>query len=116
MKKKLFLILGNQLFNLKFLEKFRDDHIFFISEDYGLCTYFKHHKQKILLFLSAMRSYSDELKKNSFSLIYKSISEKDFKTDYMKKLNKVIENQNITEIALFEIEDKPFEKLFFSKD
>ncbi len=115
MKKKLFLILGNQLFNLKFLEKFRDDHIFFISEDYGLCTYFKHHKQKILLFLSAMRSYSDELKKNSFSLIYKSITEKDFKTDYMKKLNEVIENQNITEIALFEIEDKPFEKLFFSK-
>ena len=62
MKKKIFVILGNHLFNLKFLEKFKDDHIFFMCEDIGLCTYEKHHKQKILLFLSAMRSFADELK------------------------------------------------------
>jgi deoxyribodipyrimidine photolyase-related protein len=34
-----------------------------MAEDNGLCTYEKHHKQKILLFLSSMRSYADSLKK-----------------------------------------------------
>ena len=41
-----------------------------MAEDNGLCTYEKHHKQKILLFLSSMRSYADSLKKNKFKLDY----------------------------------------------
>ncbi len=71
MKKKIFVILGNQLFNPSFFLQFKKDHIFFLSEDLGLCTYEKHHKQKILLFLSAMRSFRDELEKNGFEVIYK---------------------------------------------
>ena len=59
---KLFFILGNQLFPLKYVDRFKKDHSFFMAEDYGLCTYEKHHKQKILLFLSSMRSYADMLK------------------------------------------------------
>ena len=58
---KLFFILGNQLFPLNYLDKFKKDHLFFLAEDYELCTYEKHHKQKILLFLSSMRSYLDRL-------------------------------------------------------
>ncbi|MDC0645606.1 cryptochrome/photolyase family protein, partial [Candidatus Pelagibacter ubique] len=54
---KLFFILGNQLFPLKYVDRFKKDHSFYMAEDYGLCTYEKHHKQKILLFLSSMRSY-----------------------------------------------------------
>ena len=60
---KLFFILGNQLFPPKYLDRFKNDHLFFMSEDYELCTYEKHHKLKILLFLSAMRSHADNLKK-----------------------------------------------------
>ena len=56
---KLFFILGNQLFPLKYIDRFKKDHLFFMTEDNGLCTYEKHHKQKILLFLSSMRSYAD---------------------------------------------------------
>ena len=59
---KLFITLGNQLFPLKYLSRFKNDHLFFMAEDYGLCTYEKHHKLKILLFLSSMRSYADNLK------------------------------------------------------
>ena len=44
---KLFLILGNQLFNTKYLKRF-SQHIFYMSEDLGLCTFQKHHKLKIL--------------------------------------------------------------------
>ena len=67
---KLFFILGNQLFPTKYLDRFKKDHLFFMAEDKGLCTYEKHHKQKILLFLSSMRSYADRLRKNKFKLDY----------------------------------------------
>ena len=78
MKQKLFLILGNQLFQKNFFKKYKKDHIFFMAEDLGLCTYEKHHKHKILFFLSAMRSFADELMKESFEIIYKKIEESDF--------------------------------------
>ena len=68
---KLFFILGNQLFPLNNIDKYKKDHLFFMAEDYELCTYEKHHKLKILLFLSSMRSHADQLKKNKYlSLIH----------------------------------------------
>ena len=48
---KLFIVLGNQLFSPKYFVDYKD-HTFFMAEDYGLCTFEKHHKLKILLFLS----------------------------------------------------------------
>ena len=54
---KLFLTLGNQLFNPKYFSKYKD-HIFFMAEDYGLCTFEKHHKLKILLYLSSSLTIS----------------------------------------------------------
>ena len=60
--KSMFLILGNQLFPQKYLKPHKNS-IFYMSEDYGLCTYQKHHKLKLILFLSSMRSYADDLKK-----------------------------------------------------
>jgi Uncharacterized protein related to deoxyribodipyrimidine photolyase len=105
---KLFIILGNQLFNPKYLSDYKD-HIFFMAEDYGLCTFEKHHKLKILLFLSSMRSFKDELKSKNFNLIYKDVN-KDFKLSFEKKLEKTIKEKKIREITFFEIEDKFFEK------
>jgi len=107
---KLFIVLGNQLFPLKYLDKFKKDHLFFMSEDYELCTYEKHHKLKILLFLSAMRSYLDILKKNKFKVEYNKIDSIDFKKTYTEKITKVIKSKKIKEITSFEIEDKFFEK------
>ena len=71
---KLFFILGNQLFPLKNLIRFKNDHVVFMAEDQGLCTYEKHHKLKILLFLSSMRSYADNLKKNKFKVEYSNLN------------------------------------------
>ncbi len=116
---KLFFLLGNQLFSEKYLEKFRKDHIFFMAEDYQLCTYEKHHKQKILLFLSAMRSHADKLKKNKFKIEYSTIEDKTFKLDYLEKLKKILKSKKISEVSSFEIEDKFFEKKiikFFKKE
>ena len=102
MPKKIFIILGNQLFPVKNLKSFKDDHTFFMCEDYGLCTYEKHHKQKILLFLSSMRSYADKLKKNKFKLEYTKIEDKEFEEDYFKKLKKIINSRKIKEVSSFE--------------
>ena len=110
---KLFFILGNQLFPLKYLDRFKKDHLFFMAEDNELCTYEKHHKQKILLFLSSMRSYADSLKKSKFQLSYLKIEDKEFKDDYFKKLKKIINQKKITEVSSFEVEDKFFEKKIF---
>ena len=109
---KLFLILGNQLFSPKYLSDFKD-HTFFMAEDYGLCTFEKHHKLKILLFLSSMRSFKDELKSKNFNIVYKDVN-KDFKLSYEKKLEKIIKEKKIKEISFFEIEDKFFEKRILS--
>ena len=89
---KLFFILGNQLFPLKYIDRFKKDHSFYMAEDYELCTYEKHHKQKILLFLSSMRSYADTLKTNKYKVEYSKIEDKGFKDTYFKKL-KIIINQ-----------------------
>ena len=116
---KLFFILGNQLFPTKYIDRFKKDHTFFMAEDKGLCTYEKHHKQKILLFLSSMRSYADSLKKNKFKLEYSKIEDKEFSEDYLKKLKKIITQKKIKEVSSFEIEDKPFEQkisMFFKKE
>ena len=80
-----------------------------MSEDYQLCTYERHHKLKILLFLSSMRSYADKLKETNFKLNYSKIDSTDFKKDYTKKLEKVLNANKIKEITSFEIEDKFFE-------
>ena len=41
----IFVVLGNHLFKPNFFSQYMDDHIFYMAEDLGLCTYEKHHKQ-----------------------------------------------------------------------
>ena len=106
---ELFIVLGNQLFHPKYLKAYKSS-LFFLAEDYELCTFVKHHKQKIVFFLSSMRSFNDELKKNNFKVLYKKIDEIDFKKSYLEKLHKVIKSKKISKIRFFEIEDKLFEK------
>jgi len=106
--KSLFLILGNQLFPHKHLIKYKDS-TFFMCESFDLCTFQKHHKLKLILFLSSMRSYADELKKNKFKVNYIDLK-KDFKISYEKKLENFIKKNKFEELISFEIEDKFFEK------
>ena len=50
---------------------------------------------KILLFLSSMRSYADNLKKNSFKLTYSKIDSSDFKSDYLTKIQKLLKKTKL---------------------
>jgi len=90
--KELFIVLGNQLFHPKYFKDYKSSLIY-LSEDFGLCTFEKHHKQKIVFFLSSMRSFRDELEKNGHQVIYKKIEEKDFKESYIKKLDHVLKKK-----------------------
>lgn len=56
------VILGNQLFSPEHLPAAATTPVF-MAEDLGLCTYVRHHQQKIVLFLAAMRSYADAMAK-----------------------------------------------------
>ena len=105
--KKLFVILGNQLFNPKIIKNHGCNEVF-MSEDFGLCTYEKHHKLKIYLFLCAMREYKDELESQGFKVYYHSLNDRKKNESYFSFLNDFIKKNNFEEINFFEIEDKPF--------
>jgi len=107
--KSLFIILGNQLFPINEINDHKDSY-FFMAEDYDLCTYEKHHKHKLILFLSSMRKYAFELKRKNFSLKYHKINKENLKLTYEDKIQNFIKSKKISEIKMFEIEDKFFEK------
>ena len=79
-----------------------------MSEDQGLCTDVKHHKSKIALFYRAMRSYRDKLRKNGYEVMYFDFEDK-FKVPFFDKLEIAISSSKLSEIGIFEVEDKSFE-------
>ena len=106
--KEILLILGNQLFPIEYIKKTKVNKIF-MAEDFGLTTYHKHHKLKILMFLWSMRQYRDNLIQNGYTVFYHSIDEESFHDKYEDKLLKVIEDNYIEKLKYFEIEDNDFE-------
>lgn len=64
------IVLGDMLFNPELLPNV--SHVF-MREDWALCTRVKHHKQKILFFLSAMRNYAKELERLGYSVHYEPL-------------------------------------------
>lgn len=107
---KLALILGNCLF---------PDHdrlspdastLFFMAEDAGLCTHFKYHKHKLVLFLSAMRSHADDVK-DKYRLTYQQLSASNQHLTFEDKLRVTLKaHDSISEIITYDIEDHFFEK------
>ena len=71
----LHLVLGNQLFPISDIKEKINPRKIFMREDHGLCTYQKHHKHKITLFLSSMRSYKDDLDKHGYKVNYEYLND-----------------------------------------
>ena len=103
----LLVILGNQLFPLRLLPPARDVGVF-MAEDMGLCTYEKHHQQKIVLFLAAMRSYADELRAAGYTVDYHQLDTSS-EASYEDRLGETILSSGHDALQHFEIEDKPME-------
>ncbi len=111
MTNHLLLILGNQLFDPGVIVQFGKKNPItniFMREDNELCTYYRFHKHKIIFFLSAMRTYKEELEKKSFQVHYEELNQDQLK--YEESLEKHVRKNKIKKISFFEIEDKFFEK------
>ena len=106
--KALLVILGNQLFPVKCLESANCETVF-MAEDMGLCTDVRHHQQKIVLFLAAMRHYADTLREHGFTVHYHALDPSDDR-DYESKLGDTISATGCNTIVHFEIEDRPMEQ------
>ena len=74
-----------------------------MAEDYELCTHYKYHKHKIVFFLSAMRSYKDELLKKNYNVNYIHSHENDFYLPYTEKLSKFIDNNKIKQSQVLKL-------------
>ncbi len=111
-KSKLFVVLGNQLFPVAHVRDLSVSRVF-MAEDAGLCTYIKHHKLKLVLFLSAMRSYADELRDAGLTVHYVRLDEQPAGAkapSYEQKLGDYLDDhQAIDTLVHYEIEDKFFE-------
>ena len=107
--RNLFLVLGNQLFNPdELLEKGCTD--VYMSEDFGLCTYQKHHKLKLYLFLTAMREYKDTLMAEGINVHYNKLENLKVSKSYFDNFNAYLKGKDFNKIFMHQIEDKPFEE------
>ncbi len=104
---RLLVVLGNQLFPTEHIEALQPDAIF-MAEDMGLCTYVRHHQQKIVLFLSAMRSYRDTLEAAGYAVHYVELDPAST-ARYEDQLAKTIDALDAEVLVHFEIEDKAME-------
>ncbi len=106
---KTICILGNQLFESKFLSvKPGPDVLIFMREDRELCTHFRYHKHKIIFFLSAMRKYAEELRSVGYQVHYEKLGEAE--GPFEKQLVGFLRQKKCLHVDMFEIEDKFFEK------
>jgi deoxyribodipyrimidine photolyase-related protein len=102
------VVLGNQLFPLRYLRAYENATIF-MAEDRGLCTYVRHHQQKIVLFLAAMRLFARDLRTAGFDVDYHELGPaRD--ADYEQRLAVTIKRVKADEIIHFEIEDRAMER------
>jgi len=102
--KRLFVVLGDQLFPHRHLAEYRDA-TFFLAEDYDLCSRVRHHKHKLILFLSAMRGYAVGLRREGLKVIYHRLEASMPDRGYEEKLDMALSECGATEIVHFEVED-----------
>ena len=113
MEKSLIVVLGSQLFAPVFLRDYKGATVY-MAEDLGLCTYVRHHQQKIVLFLAAMREHAQVLRDAGFKVIYRRLDDERIgqRTPYARRLLDYAQRQDYQRIVHFEIEDRAFEKEF----
>ncbi len=105
------LCLGNQLFNpeLALRKGLKPEKtLVYMREDRELCTHFRYHQQKIVLFFGAMRAYTEELVSFGFAVHYEKLGT-DSRT-YDEAFSNFLKQQKVKNVFHYEIEDKFFEQ------
>jgi deoxyribodipyrimidine photolyase-related protein len=102
----LHLILGDQLFPEP---KIPPGAVVFMAEDRELCTRFRIHVHKIILFLSAMRHYADDLRAAGHSLRYVAIDDPTaWPTSYEEKILAAVAATGATRLRIVRPVDRWF--------
>ncbi|HET9239096.1 MAG TPA: cryptochrome/photolyase family protein [Oligoflexus sp.] len=104
------LVLGNQLFNpeLALRQGLKAEKtLVYMREDRELCTHFRYHQQKIVLFLAAMRGYAEELRSFGFRVHYEPLGPNSLSYDDAFSL--FLKENKVERVFHYEIEDKFFE-------
>ncbi|MFT4307957.1 MAG: cryptochrome/photolyase family protein [Candidatus Woesearchaeota archaeon] len=96
------LVLGDQLFPDRSF-----DEVVFMAEHPELTEHYRYHSHKLVLFLSAMRSYARTITE---PLVYYRLDEVPEGASYTDLLARTVEEHDITRIRMFEIEDRIFEE------
>lgn len=105
---RLLLLPGSHLFPIEYLSDLRDATIF-MAEDTGLSTSWRHHKQKIVMFLAAMRSHADALRVAGYTVEYHVLDGPTAGLSYEQRLERTIREREVRELVSFEIEDRSFD-------
>ena len=107
---KLFLILENQLFPEKYFRQFKSFQ-FFMKEDPESMRRFKFHKNRLLFIIKTMRNFQKNMGEKGYKLTYKKLNPSNELPQIKLEddLQEVINKKRVSEVALFEIEDKPIE-------
>jgi deoxyribodipyrimidine photolyase-related protein len=103
------VIFGNQLFPIRGLVKLGVTEAY-LAEDDELCTHFRYHKKKLVLFLAAMRQYAGELRQAGITVHYQPLTPGSLPGSYEAKLATHLDAHPAEAIHCFEIEDKFMER------
>jgi len=102
---EMLLLPGSHLFDLPHLAHIPARRVF-MAEDFGLCKTTRHHQQKIVLFLAAMRRHASLLRSHGYHVDYHPL---DLTSGtYEDKLDAVHRREPIRRLHHFAIEDRFF--------
>lgn len=97
------LILGDQLFPAH--PDIPNSTPIIMREDWELCTRTRHHQQKIVIFLAAMRNHARSLKIQNRTVYYSELSRS--QQSFSSHLAHIIQSKNIQELLVYNPAD-PF--------
>ena len=114
------VILGDQLSHdlsaLSDLDQAND--IILMTEVMEECSYVPHHKQKIVLILSAMRHFAAELKKSKITVDYVELNDPSNSGNFTDEVKRAIKRHKITRLIITEPGEWRVQKMIqsWSKD
>lgn len=98
---RLRLVLGDQLTrNVASLRDYADGDVVLLAEVAGEATYVKHHKQKIVFVLSAMRHFADELRAEGVAVDYIRLDDPDNSGSISGELKRAVARHQPDEVII----------------
>lgn len=99
--KRLRLVLGDQLTrDVASLRDYADGDVVVMAEVAGEATYVKHHKQKIVLVLSAMRHFAEELREEGVTVDYIRFDDPDNTGSISGELQRAVARHRPAELVI----------------